>query len=189
MSYRRYFGILYDEAAELERIVERLRSRLGAPLKEIEMRWSPKRGRGLVYLFKGHMSLYYGMIKGSLPKEIEERFRRKAMERYGHSRGAISKALEAAIRLWLRYDYGMTDEEESNNKAFEALLPELEKKYRGMYVVIAQGKLISVHSSLEEALRVEEGRYQHRIVFKVGEKPVEKVRLGWRATIRPAGHT
>ena len=33
MSYRRYFGILYDEAAELERIVEKLRSRLGAPLK------------------------------------------------------------------------------------------------------------------------------------------------------------
>lgn len=32
MSYRRYFGILYDEA-ELERIVEKLRSRLGAPLK------------------------------------------------------------------------------------------------------------------------------------------------------------
>lgn len=127
------------------------------------------------------------MIKGRVPKRLEEIFRRKAMEKYGYSKGAISKALEAAIRLWLRYDYELTDEEESNNRAFESMIGELEAKYRGMYVVIANGRLISVHKSLEEALRVEERGYAHRIVFKVGEKPVGRVRLGWR--VRPAGHT
>ena len=123
------------------------------------------------------------MIKGSIPKELEEMFRRKAMEKYGYSKGAISKALEAAIRLWLRYDYESTDEEESNNRAFESMIDELEEKHRGMYVVIAKGKLISVYKSLDEALEVkaEEKGCSHRIVFKVGEKPVKRVRLGWRA--------
>ncbi|MEM3437413.1 MAG: hypothetical protein QXP55_02600 [Nitrososphaerales archaeon] len=127
------------------------------------------------------------MIKGSLPKELEEMFRRKAMEKYGYSKGAFSKALEAAIKLWLRYDYELIDEEESNNQAFESMINELEK-YQDMYVVIANGKLISVHKSLDEALKVEEGRYTHRIVFKIGEKPVKKVRLGWRVA-KPVGHT
>jgi hypothetical protein len=126
------------------------------------------------------------MIKGSLPKELEEMFRRKAMEKYGYSKGAVSKALEAAIKLWLRYDYELTDEEESNNKAFESMIHELEANYKGMYVVIANGKLISAHKSIDEALKVDEG-YKHRIVFKVGEKPVQRVRLGWR--LKPAGHT
>ncbi|MCP8319815.1 MAG: hypothetical protein H3Z52_02595, partial [archaeon] len=98
------------------------------------------------------------MIKGSLPKELEEMFRRKAMEKYGYSKGAVSKALEAAIKLWLRYDYESTDEEESNNRAFESMVNELEANYQGMYVVIAGGKLISAHRSLDEALGVEEGR-------------------------------
>ncbi|MCP8307177.1 MAG: hypothetical protein H3Z53_08555 [archaeon] len=129
------------------------------------------------------------MIKGSLPKELEEMFRRKAMEKYGYSKGAVSKALEAAIKLWLRYDYESTDEEESNNRAFESMVNELEANYQGMYVVIAGGKLISAHRSLDEALKVKEGRYTHRIIFKIGEKPVQRVRLGWRVVAKPVGHT
>jgi tRNA 2-selenouridine synthase SelU len=129
------------------------------------------------------------MIKGSLSKELEEMFRRKAMEKYGYSKGAVSKALEAAIKLWLRYDYESTDEEECNNKAFESMINKLEEKYKGMYVVIANGKLISTHKSLSEALKVKKDRYKHRIVFKVGEKPTKKVRLGWRVTTKHAGRT
>jgi len=130
------------------------------------------------------------MIKGSIPKELEEMFRRKAMEKYGYSKGAISKALEAAIRLWLRYDHEQMDEEELNNMAFESMIDELEEKYKGMYVVIAKGKFVSAYKSLDEALKVKEGERgcSHRIVFKVGEKPVKKVRLGWRAR-KTAGHT
>ncbi|MEM3070338.1 MAG: hypothetical protein QW638_05470 [Candidatus Bathyarchaeia archaeon] len=129
------------------------------------------------------------MIKGVLPKELEELFRRRAMEKYGHSKGAVSKALEAAIRLWLRYDYESTDEEESNNRAFESLINELESKYPGMYIVIADGRMVSAHDSLDEALKIGDGEHKHRIIFKVGEKPFERLRLGWKASIKPVGHT
>jgi len=111
------------------------------------------------------------------------------MEKYGYSKGAVSKALEAAIRLWVRYDYEATDEEESNNRVFESMIDELEANYQGMYAVIASGKLISLHRTLEEAVKVKEGRYTHRIIFKVGERPIQKVRLGWRVAAKPVGHT
>lgn len=129
------------------------------------------------------------MIKGKIPKELEEMFRKKAMEKYGYSKGAISKALEAAIKLWLMYDYELTDEEEANNRAFESMIDKLEENYRGMYIVISNGRLTSVHKTIDEALKVEEGKCKHRIVFKVGEKPVEKVRLGWRVLTKSAGPT
>lgn len=138
------------------------------------------------------MSLFslISMIKGSVAKDLEELFRKKAMERYGYSKGAISKALEAAIKLWLRYDYELSDEEEANNKAFESSVDDLEVKYPGKYVVIANGRVVDVCDSIEEAFKVGSGSMRfHRIVFKVGEKPALKVRLGWRAKLKPAGAT
>jgi len=110
------------------------------------------------------------------------------MEKYGYSKGAVSKALEAAVKLWLRYDFGTSDEEEANNMAFESMMGELESKHPGMYVVIAGGKLVAVRSSLREVLLNEGGR-SHRLIFKVGEKPPSKVRLGWRTKVKPAGPT
>jgi len=128
------------------------------------------------------------LIKSSLPKELEEAFRKRAMEKYGYSRGAISKALEAAIKLWIRYDYEATKEEESNNRAFESLVDELESKHGGMYAVITGGELVSIHRDLEEALP-DKGGHAHRIIFKIGEKPPSKVRLGWRTTVKSPGPT
>jgi len=130
------------------------------------------------------------LIKGSIPKEIEEIFRRRAMQKYGYSKGAVSKALEAAIKLWLRYEYDLKGEEELNNKAFEEVVSELEAKFPGMYAVIAEGQLSGVYKSFEEALKtnVREGS-SHRIIFRIGEKPKPTVRLGWRARLKPAGAT
>jgi len=109
------------------------------------------------------------------------------MERYGFSKGAVSKALEAAVSLWLRYDYEPQGEEEANNKAFESMRTELESRHPGMYAVIAGGQLVSVYRSLAEALPAGV-RHSHRLVFKIGERPA-KVRLGWRSTIKPLGPT
>ncbi|MEM2901617.1 MAG: hypothetical protein QXO32_02650 [Candidatus Bathyarchaeia archaeon] len=129
------------------------------------------------------------MIKGSISKDLEELFRKEAMERYGYSKGAISKALEAAIKLWLRHDYKLS-EEEVNNEAFESSVDELEDKHPGRYVVIEGGRVAKLCDSVEEALKLDPGSaYFHRLVFKAGEKPPLKVRLGWRAKLKPAGPT
>jgi len=130
------------------------------------------------------------LIKGSISKEIEEIFRKRAMEKYGYSKGSVSKALEAAIKLWLRHEYEPEDEEELSNKTFEEVVSELEAKSPGMYAVIAEGQLVGAYKSFEEAMKtnVREGS-SHRIIFKIGEKPKPRVRLGWRAELKPVGAT
>lgn len=42
-----------------------------------------------------------GTIKFDVPDEVEERFRERAMRRFGHRRGSISKAGEAALLAWV----------------------------------------------------------------------------------------
>lgn len=41
-----------------------------------------------------------GQIKFTVPDDVEERFRRQAMERFGHKRGSVGKAGEEAMREW-----------------------------------------------------------------------------------------
>ncbi len=41
-------------------------------------------------------------IRGVVEKEIEERFRRLAMKKYGYGKGSLSKALEDALRQWVQ---------------------------------------------------------------------------------------
>jgi hypothetical protein len=41
-------------------------------------------------------------VRGQIPEELEKRFRRLAMEKFGYSKGAISKALEEAIKEWIK---------------------------------------------------------------------------------------
>jgi hypothetical protein len=41
-------------------------------------------------------------IRGQVPEELEKKFRKMAMEKFGYSKGAISKALEEAIKEWIK---------------------------------------------------------------------------------------
>ncbi len=40
-------------------------------------------------------------LRVSVPDELEERLRKKAMERFGYEKGSISKAVTTAIESWL----------------------------------------------------------------------------------------
>ena len=47
-----------------------------------------------------------GVIYARINDELEKRFRVKEAEKYGGERGAISKAIEEAIKLWLSKESG-----------------------------------------------------------------------------------
>ena len=53
-----------------------------------------------------------GEIRGMVANETEEKFRCLAMRRYGYGKGSLSKALEAALRQWIRLT-GLEDSSES----------------------------------------------------------------------------
>lgn len=42
-----------------------------------------------------------GTLKFTVPDEVEEQFRQRAMEQFGHKRGSIGKAGEEAVSTWL----------------------------------------------------------------------------------------
>lgn len=41
-----------------------------------------------------------GQIKFTVPDEVEDEFRKQAMETFGHKRGSLGKAGEQALRQW-----------------------------------------------------------------------------------------
>lgn len=44
-----------------------------------------------------------GEIRGVVSKEVEKEFRKLAMKKFGYGKGSLSKALEEALRNWIRF--------------------------------------------------------------------------------------
>ncbi len=42
-----------------------------------------------------------GEIRGVVPRDAEEKFRRLAMKKFGYGKGSLSKALEEALMIWI----------------------------------------------------------------------------------------
>jgi len=42
-----------------------------------------------------------GEIRGVVSGEVEEKFRKLAMKKFGYGKGSLSKALEEALRHWI----------------------------------------------------------------------------------------
>jgi len=42
-----------------------------------------------------------GEIRGVVSEDVEDRFRRLAMKKFGYGKGSLSKALEEALRQWI----------------------------------------------------------------------------------------
>ena len=62
------------------------------------------------------------------------------------------------------------EEKQKNLKAYQELRDEIRYKYQGMYIAIAQGKLVKVATSFEEADEAVKD-YRHRLVFIAEEEP------------------
>jgi len=129
------------------------------------------------------------VVKGFVSDILEESFRRKAMEKYGYSKGAISKALEKAIELWLELETDETEEEKVNNEAYAKLKEEILRSYTGKYVAIAKGKIVASGDSLSDVCLTPKGKVSHRLIFKVGEQLPRRVHLGWRVSREETGRT
>jgi hypothetical protein len=62
------------------------------------------------------------------------------------------------------------EEKQKNLKAYQELREEIRSKYQGMYVAIAQGKLVKVAPSFEEADEAVKN-HRHRLVFMGEDEP------------------
>jgi hypothetical protein len=117
-------------------------------------------------------------ITAKTKEVVETKFRHEVEQLYGAE--GVAEALERAMELWLQVtqDEMVARERKLNNDALSRLQPELERQ-QGRYVVIAHGKLQGVGDSIE-SIRGLAPDALHRLVFRVGESPSRRRRLGWR---------
>jgi plasmid stability protein len=111
------------------------------------------------------------VIVRGLDEKLHRKFKAEAALR-GIS---LSKALEEAMRTWLRSENNKVaiDENESNNLAYESMKDQLSNKYRSKYAVFCGGKFLGTADSLEEAGALARGSCRpagKALVAKIGEK-------------------
>lgn len=66
-------------------------------------------------------------------------------------------------------------EMQHNLNAYKQLRTEILQKYKGKYVAIAQGRLVAVASTFDEAVETSQKvvpDFLHRFVFQVGDEPI-----------------
>ena len=119
------------------------------------------------------------MFTANLPPHLQEEFLKTAETLYGQDHA--QQALIEAVELWLDQNQlrAIEIEAERNNQAFAQLQSELEQKYDGQWIVIAQGQLQGVGKTLQEVndLALDAN---HRIVMQIGRKYSQEVELGWQ---------
>ncbi len=89
------------------------------------------------------------MLTVELPQPLQEEFERTA--HLLHDRDSIRRALIEAIEMWLAQQHQKLMEAEAlaNNQTFEALRDELEQKYPGQWIAIADGKFLGAANTPE----------------------------------------
>jgi len=63
------------------------------------------------------------------------------------------------------------EEKKENLAAYERLKDEIDARYIGQYVAIANGSLVKICPSFDEASESVRG-YRHALVFPAGEEPI-----------------
>jgi mannose-1-phosphate guanylyltransferase len=79
-------------------------------------------------------------------------------------------------------------ERKKNQAAYRKLRAQLEERYWGRFVVIAEGRLIADASTYQEAIEKAEkaaSKTLQRLIFKVGEDYPKEVTVGGNAITRP----
>lgn len=64
---------------------------------------------------------------------------------------------------------------QQNLNAYKQLRTEILQKHKGKYIVIAEGKLVAVAQTFDEAVEASEEAlpdFRHRFVFQAGDKPI-----------------
>jgi hypothetical protein len=110
------------------------------------------------------------VIVRGLDEKLHRKFKAEAALR-GIS---LSKALEEAMRTWLRSESMVAlDENEANNLAYESMKDQLNNQCRGKYAVFCGGKFLGATDTLEEAgalARSSSTSAGKALVAKIGEK-------------------
>jgi hypothetical protein len=117
-------------------------------------------------------------------KKINQRTLRDLKAEAARRGLTLAEVFQEAANLWLsrREETPMLTETQRNNEFYESNEAELERQYKGRFVLIANGRLVGAYDDADtagEAIRSLNPRPAHAVLTKVGE---DKRELGeWLA--------
>jgi len=98
----------------------------------------------------------------------------------------LSQAFNEAMELWLKrnQEKELMSGEEFTGEFFMKVREELDRKYRGKYILLKGGEVLAVVDNLNEAYKVLKDRGLEKcVIYKAGEE-VEEGEWGW-SSIEP----
>ncbi len=72
------------------------------------------------------------VLKVEFDKKVEQRFRELAMRRYGYAKGALKKASEEAITMWIKQENRQLPKVRNPFKLIEGIMGNLQGKYNSV---------------------------------------------------------
>ena len=107
-------------------------------------------------------------------KKIDQRTLRDLKAEAARRGLTLAEVFQEAVSLWLtkRQETPVLTETDKNNEFYESNEAELERHYKGRYVLIASARLVGAYDDLHaagEAMRGLSPRPRHAILTKVGE--------------------
>jgi hypothetical protein len=107
-------------------------------------------------------------------KKIDQRTLRDLKAEAARQGLTLGEVFEEAVNLWLtrRRETPVLTETDYNNEFYESNEAELERQYKGRYVLIAGARLIGAYDDLHaagEAMRALNPRPRHAILTKIGK--------------------
>ncbi|MFW9856984.1 MAG: DUF5678 domain-containing protein [Candidatus Thorarchaeota archaeon] len=121
------------------------------------------------------------IVKGTIPEELDQKFRKMVAKRYGLRKGAISSALEEAVRDWVENIYRSKSHQQL--RTGNSFRDELIDKYPNKYVIIDEKEVLTVADSVVEATQEVRRKYPERDKFTLIHavpKTYSRRQLGWR---------
>ncbi len=128
------------------------------------------------------------IIKGEIPENINQEFRKLAMERFGYEKGAIGKAIEEAIIKWIMDQKNRETEEENerliNNKFYRENKKRLYMEFPHKYITICKGTIAETGEDYFSTIQKTKEKYptvKHCLIINTEfETKRRRAGLGWQ---------
>ena len=120
-------------------------------------------------------------IKGSIPKELDNEFRKEVAKKFGLRKGALSKALEEAILQWIENRHDVRSFKKDT--PYKNFRDRLMQEYPNKFIVMKDDKILEVADSIMQASQQARENYpeiKNFTLIHTVPKKHHRRQLGWR---------
>lgn len=127
------------------------------------------------------------VLKVSIDEKLDQKLRERAYQMYGNGRGALSKTIEDALKMFLYIPLkDITPQMSKNVEIYNKMKRELEENEFGKFALISDGELIGIFDSWEDAQHeaiIKKPYAEHGLIWQIGVRRKKKAKLGWKLKV------